>query len=99
VIRRISGRHRRREEQAFAAVKRHELADALMSGNEAHVQHAIGLPVVTSNSTAGEQQATAVRCGRAGARALQSARSTPRVILVLIGRNEYCRRICWKAQR
>ena len=51
-------RHRRREEQGLAAW-RHQLADALDVGNEAHVEHAVGF-VDHQDLDSGEQQPAAL---------------------------------------
>ena len=51
------GRHRRREEQRLAG-ERHQLADALDVGNEAHVEHAVGF-VDDEDLDAGQEQVAA----------------------------------------
>ena len=51
-------RHRRREEQRLAG-ERHQLADALDVGNEAHVEHAVGF-VDDENLDAGQEKAAAL---------------------------------------
>ena len=53
------GRHRRREEQRLARQRRHHLADALDVGDEAHVEHAVGL-VDDEDLDAVEQQLAAL---------------------------------------
>ena len=52
------GRHGRGEEQRLPR-ERHQLADALDVGNEAHVEHTVGL-VDDENFDAGEQQLAAI---------------------------------------
>ena len=52
------GRHRRREEQGLAG-ERHQFADALDVGDEAHVEHAVGF-VDDEDFDAGQQQFAAL---------------------------------------
>ena len=65
-------RHRRREEQGLPR-ERHQLADALDVGNEAHVEHAVGF-VDDEDLDAGQQQAAALGEIEQAARASRSAR-------------------------
>ena len=66
------GRHGGREEQRLAR-EGQKLADALDVGNEAHVEHAVGL-VDDQHFDAGEQAACRARNGRADGRAWRSRR-------------------------